>query len=332
MSLLLLLAAGVLLPFPANAGGLDSLLVTIDSTETRQRVLREERRAVRARIGRIAREVDSLKQTTPRSAATGRLRATLAEAVIWVDRDESLGRDLNLVADRLKRLRAEARQAVERDLTRMADALSADPPGSGALRQLERLRTIGRHLQSNAMESSELSVQERVKIYNSDGPDEIRQKADLVWDMADHVGREAETARHRLKELALEKRLRRSLSRFAGDVALFDEALPTTRAITTGRKASGQGEGLLVGPEGDGTLDRTEGIAPPPVTEEGTTGSEILRGPATRRAHPGEAGGLEAEILLAETRMRALALREEQLRTQAEAFRGILRDMLEAAP
>ena len=331
--LLTLLAAGVLAPPPAAAEPLDSLLAAIDTTEARHRVLQEERRGVRVRIARLAREVDSLKQASSRSTATGRLRAALADALVWVDHDESLGRDLNLLEGRLGHLRAEARLVVKQDLSAMADAFSSVlPPDSEALRRLDRLRAIARGLQGHTTERSELTVQESVAIYSEDGPDEIRQKADLVWDMADHVGREAEAGRRRLRELELEKRLRRSLSRFAGDVALFDEDHSTTRAISTGRKAPDQGEGLLTNPGGESTLDRTEEAVAPSGPEAGATGLEIQRGVGVPPTDLVDRGTLEAEIASAETRVQALARREEQLRTQAEAFRRILKEMLEASP
>jgi hypothetical protein len=331
--LLTLPAVGVLATSSAAAEPLDSLLAVIDTTEARHHALQEERRGVRVRIAQLAREVDSLKQASSRSSATGRLRAALADALVWVDRDESLGRDLNLQEGRLRHLRAAARLVVKQDLSSMADGLSTElPPGSEALRRLDRLRAIARGLHGHTIENVELSVQERVAIYSKDGPDEIRQKADLVWDMADHVEREAEEGRRRLRELELEKRLRRSLSRFAGDVALFDEDHSTARAISTRRKAPDQGEGLLTSPGGEGTLDRTEQAVAPSGPEAGAAGSEILRDPGVSPTDLVDRGTLEAEIASARTRVQTLDRREEQLRTQAEAFRRILKEMLETAP
>ena len=62
-----------------------------------------------------------------------------------------------------------------------------------------------------------------IEISSADGPDRIRQKADLLSDMADKAAAQLSGVEARLTDLRLERRMRVKMSQFAEEIAFFDD-------------------------------------------------------------------------------------------------------------
>ena len=68
-----------------------------------------------------------------------------------------------------------------------------------------------------------------VDVLETDGPVEVREKADLLWDMAEHLEHEAARLEARKQEFFEEIRLRKEVAEFLEEVALFE---PRERGVS----------------------------------------------------------------------------------------------------
>ncbi len=326
MWLLACLLGSWLSPAPAPAADPDSLISAIAAVGSQQRDVLSRRALLRGRISRAAVQVDSMKRSLP--MATAGLKQTLSEAARWVALDDSLSRQLLHLRKRIASLQAEARACVAEEVARIAEA-TAGAPDPGLVSRLDWLRALRNSLDKDVNKSSQTPVSEPVNADADDGPEELRQKADLVWDLADQVGRQAESDRGRLEDLKLEDRLRRRLSRFAADVGFFDETVAAGRTVApAGKRApsdASSGEAAFGPSEGDRSPEPTDPLV-------AGTGPEVARNGGLRGVDAAGMDGIRGEMATLKARIGALDEQERGLRKQSEALRKALRRMLGEEP
>jgi len=322
---LLAAAAVVVLSAQAGATRADSLVSTVRALRAERLDLGAQRESLRARIAQAAVKVDSLKRVLP--AASGALRQTLARAVAWVALEDSLSRKLSGLQVTIGGVRAQAATAVDREMAAIATTLMSRPDAD-VVRRLDRLRAARRTLEEDTGETAQPPAAEPIEVGADDGPEEIRQKADLMWDLAAQVKRQADQARSRLEGLRTEERLRRQLAVFAGDVGFFDEHPTAGRtvsaAVEVDKSGPGQEDATLAGPESD----RAPAVSEQPLAGTGPALGEGRRGPPDL----GGAEGIGTEMTALQVRIRTLEGRERSLRAQSDALRRALQRMLEAGP
>ena len=90
-----------------------------------------------------------------------------------------------------------------------------------------------------------LAEAQMLVVREDDGPDEIRQKADLMEDMAAQTRVKADVVVRRIKRLEEERRLRIRMATLRGELDFFDEAVLEGRSLSPGQAVEGTGGVLL---------------------------------------------------------------------------------------
>jgi hypothetical protein len=280
--------------------------------------------------------VDSLKRRSEVNVATGALEDALRNGLVIGEKLQILETALDSVNAARRLVYGELRTAFDDEMALLIKLLgkAGTPELIGQLTDLQRRRDAIRRSHPEVGDDKGPML----FIRPDDGPVELRQKADLLADMAKKVEREARTTEKQLSRLFEEQRLRDRLSTFAGELDLFDEVLAEGRGVATAptqKSESGNegstGETGLVGVlEGD----RIAGLAPQPA-EPVPSGSEVVTGrEVSNSGRPdlplavGE-GGLVTEITRLRMRQSILEKRRKDLLTQLDEFKSRLKHMIE---
>ena len=134
-------------------------------------------------------------------------------------------------------------------------------------------------------------------IRDSDSPREIRQKAQLLEDVADQLEARSQALQKEVAHLETERRLRTRASAFARDLDLFGETLPEGRSVTPSPTSSVRPptESLIPGPADAAlTAEREVALAGGPVAFDDGLESEIARLRADRARLEERLSGLKA--------------------------------------
>ncbi len=293
-------------------------------------------------LERLSVRIDSLKAETTGARAGGALQEALRRSVGLVARLEAADRSLEGVRAELKALRERLREAYDREIGALIGRLGKTPD-QALIRQLTAYQQAREALARAAAAEQTRPGGELLVIRAEDGPDEIRQKANLMEDMAARLRAEAQTTERRLHRLEEERRLRARVTTFARELTLFDENLPEGRAIAAGERAVSSGADDADAGEAEGALDAArEGafvglVAEPeavPAPEEFAGGDVV----AAREVSPGGEHGLTVdlsaddlvqEIERLKAHQAALQARNRALREQVEVFRKRIQQMAE---
>ena len=278
----------------------------------------------------LAVQIDSLKSA--RGPASAGLREKLQRSLELAGRLEALDRGLDGVGAELGKVLTALRQAYDREISRLI-ALVGQTQDQAVMQQLMACERARGNLGLDSGPERAGSGVERLRIRPEDGPDEIRQKVQLLEDTAARLRVEASAVQLRLKDLRTERRLRSRMAAFVREAGLFEEVLPEGRALSAGEQKAAP-----VTPPGD--QRGLVGVSGAPETkgETGETGGGTLvsgtqiareKTPASDDALSAE--DLEAEIRVLEARQKDLQGRERELLDRARSFQGQLKGMLEGA-
>ena len=334
-----LTAGGVLAEVP----DIPALKAEVGRMEAVRDSLSARRTALAVEAAELSARIDTLKAGSRESTASGALREALRRALTLADHLEQVDRGIESVrrdlAASTERLRAAYGGEIGALIGRLGEA-----PDAVLLQRLKTLQEARESLRRGTRVERTPSEETLPVIREDDGPDEIRQKADVVADMAARTAAEAQGMARRLKRLNEERRLRKQMSSFALELFLFDEALPEGRAVSAGNAQDespeppqDQNSGWLSGSYDDRGV--TEGLAPsvpdkssPVGGEMGAplvAGREVVPAGAQPSLEDLSAGDLESEIQMLKRRQAALREREQALRLRLVAFRKRLEQMLE---
>lgn len=332
-----------------GAESLDSLKTEHTRLEAVRDSLLTQRAELAATLDTLADRVYRLKRADAGGVADT-LQQALRQTLELADRIERVDMAFEAVWAALSHLRQKLREQYDREIGAAIAALEqgADAAAAGRLRALQQARGV---LEEGGMEVRPAEVQMLV-VREDDGPGEIRQKADLMEDMAAQTRVRADAVGRRVKQLEEERRLRARMSTLTGEMHFFDEAVAEGRSLSPGQTVEGTG-GVLpdeAGPAPENALpdamaaagetdepsgsDATETVTG--LLESGSTpervfvvGREIGVPHAQAPPEVLSSDDLVSEIARLKGLQKALTTREQALKQRAEAFRKHLQRMLE---
>ena len=333
------------LSFSAAAESLDSLQTEHTRLEEVRDSLLTQRAVLATRLDTLANQIYRLKRADTGGVAET-LQQALRQTLELADRIERVDMAFEVVRTALSHLRQKLRAHYDREIGAAIAALEQGPDAdrAGRLRALQRARGA---LEEGGMEIR-LAEAQMLVVREDDGPDEIRQKADLMEDMAAQTRVKTDVVMRRIKRLEEERRLRIRMATLRGELDFFDEAVLEGRSLSPGQAVEGTGGVLLdeAGPAPENALP--DAMAAAGVTDErsGSDATEIVEpGSTTERVFvvgreigvpyaqtPPEvlsSDDLVSEIARLKGLQKALTTREQALKQRAEAFRKHLQRMLE---
>ena len=305
--------------------------------KSRRDSLLAERQRLSDDVDEVSRHIDSLKTSSGAARATGPLEAALRRSLGFVERLEMLDRRLETVRGALQVQSERLRSVYDDEIAQLVRRLG-ESPREATLKRLGQLREERRALSQVLDPPQGASHADLLSIGEADGPEEIRQKADLMEDMASRLALEAQAVGDRLVRLDQERRLRGRVSTFTREISLFDENLPVGRSISTGETQPALGGGPKDSNGADEALTdagRYEGSQGGALAPEAPTEAPLVAGketsPAGFASSPGDlpADDLQDEIARLRNRNAQLKNRMSALTKQAAVFRDRIREMLE---
>lgn len=334
------------LSFSAAAESLDSLQTEHTRLEEVRDSLLTQRAILATRLDTLANQIYRLKRADTGGVAET-LQQALRQTLELADRIERVDMAFEVVRTALSHLRQKLRAHYDREIGAAIAALEQGPDAdrAGRLRALQRARGA---LEEGGMEIR-LAEAQMLVVREDDGPDEIRQKADLMEDMAAQTRVKTDAVMRRIKRLEEERRLRIRMATLRGELDFFDEAVLEGRSLSPGQAVEGTGGVLLdeaapapenalpdamaaagVTDERSGADDATETVEPGSTTERVfVVGREIGVPDAQTPPEVLSSDDLVSEITRLKGLQKALATREQALKQRAEAFRKHLQRMLE---
>ncbi len=276
--------------------------------------LEKQRRQIVAGAEALSSHIDSLKEA---QGEVEELHKALRASLGLVQRLVSLDRALESVRTREDSLLEQLRVGYDWEIGVLIQQLQ-EQPDEGLLTQLmvyqEAREALGART-SNAL----LRYDEGMTISADDGPEEIRQKLELMEDLGQRLERDERSVSDHLHKMEEEYRLRSRMRTFTNEMRLFDEHLPEGRgAVTLGDAAE---SGRLV----------SEGAAAERLP------SALLRSSEVQRQEQGVVleGVSSDEVLLEihkwKARHQEILELEAVVRERTVAFRRYLQEMLEGA-
>ncbi len=317
---LVLLTAGLVLAAGAENRDVGALRREYRQLQERHTALNEQRDAVVGAANRLSARIDSLKasETDPES-----LHEELRASLVLVQRIVDIDNQLDTLQRQQDDVREKLRLAYDWEIGQLIQRIEAQPD-EGLLAQLmvyqQERETLG--TRPSAAEE-ELRYGGDMAINPGDGPDEIRQKMELMEDIAVRLRAEARATSKKLSRLEEEHRLRSRVSVFVDEIRLFDEHLSPGRVLVHGRDGS--------------VSDRQGGESRPIDSPElsGSTGVGVVRG--SRQVDRGgeirrfDSGSSDIMLEIHKLRARQQEIRELEAvaRDRAASFRAYLNEMLE---
>lgn len=276
--------------------------------------LEGQRRQIVAGAEALSSHIDSLKET---EGEIEELHEALRASLGLVQRLVGLDRSLEAVRAREDSLLEQLRVGYDWEIGVLIQQLQ-EQPDEGLLTQLmvyqEAREALGART-SNAL----LRYDEGMTISADDGPEEIRQKLELMEDLGQRLERDARSVSDRLHKMEEEYRLRSRMRSFANEMRLFDEHLP----------------------EGRGAAPLADAAETGRLVSEGTVGETLppafLRGSEVQRQEQGVVlEGVSSDDVLLEihkwkARHQEILELEAVVRERTVAFRRYLQEMLEGA-
>lgn len=332
--LFLVVPASAMLSLPVGAASLDGL----KAKQTRLKSLRDsiivQRAGLAARLDTLANEVVGLKRAGAGGAAKT-LEEALRRTLELTDHIERLDMAFEGVQTDLSDLHQKLREQYDREIATAIAALEQEPHAAAA-RRLKALQRSRGALEEEGARKPRLPEAHVLVLREEDGPGEIRQKADLMDDMAVQIQVRADAVGRRLLRLTEERRLRARMSRLAGEMHLFDETAVEGRSLSIADAGSEKVEEPAADAASEPVDQGTDEVAPIAEIASGSESQRVIV--AGRETSPSDVpvlgGGLGPADLVSEiarlTRLqKALAVREAALKARAATFRKHLQRMLE---
>ncbi len=260
-----------------------------------------QRQQVRAQAERLSARIDSLKGRRFEDAPE--LQESLRASMGLVQRLVDIERRAAALQARQDSVREQLRLAYDWEIGVLIQKLSRerDP---GLLAQLVVYQDEREALGARPAEA-DLHFGAEMVVNPTDGPEEIRQKMELMQGISARLRAEAIQTAQQLKQLESEARLRTRARLFTDELALFDEHLPRGRALnrtaaTAGDAVGGENIKDTPGDRGGAFIGSSGGAGMTPASLITVRGAEArdLRGGALDHVG-GDDGALQIRRLKA---------------------------------
>jgi hypothetical protein len=287
--------------------------------------LEQERRGVVGEAELLSARIDSLKAISDDSEE---LHEALRASLGLVQRMVEIDRQLEAVKAQQDSLRERLRLSYDWEIGVLIQRLSQEPD-KGLLTQLMVYQEAREQL-GNRAGGANLRYGEEMSIGADDGPEEIRQKMELLEDMAARLQSEARAMVQQLKRLEEEHRLRLRVRTFTSEISLFDEHVPEGRVLVR-VNADGESGRLPMAAEelkeaemaADGEREQ---VRPEPLLQRDRETARQGAGPAVSGPAVDD---LVLEIHKLKARQQEIRELEALVRERTETFRSHLHKMLE---
>ena len=233
-----------------------ALLTELAQVQARYARESGRRDSLDARSARLASEIADLKARLSVSYSRideFRLKERLRASQVLADSLDQLNLELIDIAGKANILREQAIGLYTAAIDSLSLVLESKAPRDekeGILRRIESLRReraglsqAGEGAQSKGREVLPLSLarlEEAVRIGPQDSPEEIKDKADFIADMAGKYSSAISTLEKNLGRLTRESAVRKRLNEFTQEISLFDEGGLSSKAGTRQPGASGE--------------------------------------------------------------------------------------------
>jgi hypothetical protein len=293
--------------------------------------LDQMRLKVRAEAELLSARIDSLKAGPVDEAPE--LQESLRASMGLVQRLVEIERRAATLQARQDSLREQLRLAYDWEIGVLIQRL-AEQRDPGLLAQLVIYQDEREALGSRPLET-ELRFGAELAIGPEDGPEEIRQKMELMQGISARLREEARRVGEQLRRLEAEERLRTRVRVFADELSLFDEHLPEGRVLAKVAAAPTLGAGPAADAEAAG--DDLKGAAPGDRGGQVATNAVsflVLRRETSRDTRAGSLAGPTTDDTVLEIRKLKARLQEiHELEAivgeRADAFRASLDRLLE---
>ena len=302
----------------ADQAEIGALKTDAEDMRVLQLALEGERRELRLRADSLSARIDSLKATGSSSDLLG---DALRSSLVLEQGLMALGQRLEGLHTRQLQVRQQLRTAYDWEIGVLIRQLS-QTPDRGLLQQLI-IYQEAREALGDDVEAS-LRYGEHLDVTSDDGPEEIRQKAGLMEDMAERLNSEALAVARRLRRLQEEFRLQARVQAFTNQMNLFDEDLPEGRVLLA-VDGVGAAEGAEVSLEASGDRSGVVEIAAVVARREVAFGERGILSVDV------SADDLQLEIRKLKARQQELRQLEALARDRARTFRTYLDQLLTGA-
>ncbi len=316
--LILLLAAGQAV---AETGQVEALLAEQESLGAVRETLAAQRLRVAREADSLSARIDSLKRAV---GDAEELQQALRSSVALVQRLVEIDQRLDSVTTEQEDLRERLRLAYDWEIGQLIRRLSQGGPDRELLLRL-MLYQEAREALGEEVDPARMRYGEELAITPEDGPEEIRQKIELLEDMAGQLRAQAEKTAAELKRLEEERRLRNQVRIFTAQISLFDEHLPERRVVQQQVSAAeGPSTAMDLAPikAGEEARSAPEGVVPEGIRHQASGGQRLS---LERFA----ADDIRLEIYKLKAHQQEVRQMEAVLQERIEAFRQRLRESLE---
>lgn len=291
--------------------------------------LDRQRLQVRTEAELLSARIDSLK-VGPRDEAP-ELQESLRASMGLVQRLVEIERRAAVLQARQDSLREQLRLAYDWEIGVLIQQL-AEERDPGLLTQLVIYQDEREALGSRPLET-DLRFGAELAIGPEDGPEEIRQKMELMQGIAARLREEARLAGEQLRRLEAEERLRTRVRVFADELSLFDEHLPEGRVLTRVALAPTRGGAPEATNADDGLKEASPGDRGGQLAVS-TSSYLVLRREPSRETRTGpfaRPAAAETAIEIRKLKAHLQEIRELQaiVSERADAFRTSLDRLLE---
>lgn len=295
----------------------------VEALRAEQEGLAAAHQALASQRLRVAREADSLStwiDSLKRAVGDSEeLQEALRSSVALVQRLLEIDQRLDSVATEQDDLRERLRLAYDWEIGQLIRALSQDGPDRELLLRL-MLYQEAREALGEKVDPARMRYGEELAITPEDGPEEIRQKIELLEDMAGQLHAQTEKTAAELGRLEEERRLRNQVRIFTAQISLFDEHLPAERRVAQPVSATEEAAVDLAPPVKISSEART---APPEDGRYQVSGGQRL---SLERF---SADDIRLEIYKLKAHQQELRQMEAVLQERIQAFHQRLRESLE---
>lgn len=284
----------------------------------------QQRHKVRAEAERLSCRIDSLKGGPAEEGPE--LQESLRASMGLVQRLVDIERRASALQVQQDSVRERLRVAYDWEIGVLIQRLSQerDP---GLLAQLVVFQDERAALGSPPV-GADLHYGAEMAINSEDGPEEIRQKMELMQGISDRLREDARQTGAQLRRLEAEARLRTRVRVFADEISLFDEHLPQGRVLARADVVPtlGTDKAGVVAGVGDGIRANDPAAA--------AVSFVVLQHQASRDPRGGSLDGLAAddpsiEIRRLKARLQEIAQLEAIVGERATTFRTSLDRLLE---
>ncbi len=306
-------------PSRADQSQIRALKLRGEETNSLEKQLLRERKVLQLQADSLASHIDSLKSGFTSSDL---LEDAYRSAITLEHKLMALGKRLEALYTVQRDIRHKLRTAYDWEIGVLTEQYS-QTQDKGLLYQLI-IYQEARELLGDEMEGT-MRYGEQLDITAEDGPDEIRQKADLMEDRAEQLLGELASNSRRLRRLEEKFRLLSKVQTFTNQMNLFDEDPPESRLFHRVEQALPAGDAeMTLGASGDGNDAQK-------VAAATISGRKVAFGERRDAAADLSADNVQFEILKLKTRQQELRQLEALARERAQTFRMNLDKLLTGA-